>query len=260
MMGLLIRLGATTLQSLAGLGRLVLFVPSLLWALLPALPRFRLIFKQIMVLGVRSLLIILIAGFFIGAVLSLQGYTNLVAFGAEASLGVVVALSLIRELGPVLTALLYVGRAGSSLTAEIGHLKATEQLTSMELMGVDPTVRVLAPRFWAGMLVVPLLTAIFTAIGILGAYGLAVTSLGIDGGIFWGQMQMRVEFWRDIWPGIIVKSVAFALVIHLIALFNGFDAVPTSEGISQALTRTVVNSSLAVLGLDFLLTAWFFGG
>jgi phospholipid/cholesterol/gamma-HCH transport system permease protein len=193
-------------------------------------------------------------------VLSLQGYNNLVGFGAEASLGTLVALSLLRELGPVISALLYAGRAGSALTAEIGLMKATEQLASMQMMAVDPFKRVLAPRFLAGFFALPLLAAIFTAIGILGGYFVAVEQLGVDGGAYWSQMQSKVDFYEDVVNGVVIKSVVFSLVANWIALFEGYDTEPTAEGIGRATTRTVVNTSLAVLGLDFVLTALLFGG
>jgi phospholipid/cholesterol/gamma-HCH transport system permease protein len=209
---------------------------------------------------VRSLPIILVSGLFVGMVLSLQGYNNLVGFGAEASLGTLVALSLLRELGPVISALLYAGRAGSALTAEIGLMKATEQLASMQMMAVDPFKRVLAPRFLAGFFALPLLAAIFTAIGILGGYFVAVEQLGVDGGAYWSQMQSKVDFYEDVVNGVVIKSVVFSLVANWIALFEGYDTEPTAEGIGRATTRTVVNTSLAVLGLDFVLTALLFGG
>jgi phospholipid/cholesterol/gamma-HCH transport system permease protein len=191
-------------------------------------------------------------------VLALQGYTVLVDYGAEDSLGPLVALSLLRELGPVVTALLFAGRAGSALTAEIGLMKATEQLSSLEMMAVDPLKRVVAPRFWAGMISMPLLAMIFSAVAILGAHIVGVDWLGIDSGSFWSIMQSQVSFEKDILNGAI-KSVVFAFVVTWIALYKGYDCVPTSEGISKATTQTVVQSSLAVLGLDFVLTAIMFG-
>jgi phospholipid/cholesterol/gamma-HCH transport system permease protein len=188
----------------------------------------------------------------------LQGYNTLVDFGAEESLGVVVALSLVRELGPVVTALLFAGRAGSALTAEIGLMKATEQLSAMEMMAVDPIRRVLAPRFLAGFISMPLLAAIFSAVGILGGYFVGVGLLGVDDGAYWSQMQDKVDMYDDIHNGII-KSLVFGVVVTWIAIFEGNDAIPTSEGVSRATTRTVVHSALAVLGLDFILTALMFG-
>jgi hypothetical protein len=216
-----------------------------------------LLIKQLYVLGVQSLLIILLSGLFIGMVLGLQGYVILVDFAAETSLGQLVALSLLRELGPVVTALLFAGRAGSALTAEIGLMKATEQLSSLEMMAVDPLRRVIAPRFWAGIIAMPILAVIFTAIGIWGGHLVGVDWKGVDGGSFWSAMRSAVDV-SDLLNGFI-KSVVFAFAVVWIALFNGYDCVPTSEGISQATTRTVVHASLTVLGLDFVLTAMMFG-
>ena len=200
----------------------------------------------------------MLSGLFIGMVLSLQGYVILVDFGAEGALGQMVALSLLRELGPVVTALLFAGRAGSALTAEIGLMKATEQLSSMEMMAVDPLKRVIAPRFWAGVISMPMLAMIFMAVGIWGGQLVGVDWKGIDHGSFWSAMQASVELGQDIGNSMI-KSLVFAITVTWIALFNGYDAIPTSEGISRATTRTVVHSSLAVLGLDFVLTALMFG-
>lgn len=219
---------------------------------------FPLLITQLNAIGVRSLAIIVVSGLFIGMVLSLQGYLVLTGSGAETSLGQMVALSLLRELGPVVTALLFAGRAGSALTAEIGLMKATEQLSSLEMMAVDPLRRVIAPRFWAGVISMPLLAMIFIAVGIWGGQLVGVDWKGIDYGSFWALMQSSVELGYDIGNSLI-KSLAFAVTVTWIALFNGYDAVPTSEGISQATTRTVVHSSLAVLGLDFILTALMFG-
>ena len=214
--------------------------------------------KQLYSVGVQSLLIIIVSGLFIGMVLGLQGYLILTTYSAEASLGMMVALSLLRELGPVVTALLFAGRAGSAVTAEIGLMKATEQISSMEMMAVDPLRRIVAPRFWAGIISMPLLTAIFVAVGIWGGSVVGVDWKGIDSGFFWSAMQGSVDFHTDL-VNCMIKSVVFAITIMWIALFNGYDAIPTSEGISRATTRTVVHSSLAVLGLDFVLTALMFG-
>lgn len=219
---------------------------------------FPLLIKQLYVLGVQSLLIILLSGLFIGMVLGLQGYVVLVDFSAETSLGQLVALSLLRELGPVVTALLFAGRAGSALTAEIGLMKATEQLSSLEMMAVDPLRRVIAPRFWAGLISMPILAIIFIAVGIWGGSLVGVDWKGVDSGSFWSVMQSSVTWSNDILNGVI-KSLCFAIVVVWIALFNGYDCLPTSEGISKATTKTVVNASLAVLGLDFVLTAIMFG-
>jgi phospholipid/cholesterol/gamma-HCH transport system permease protein len=259
MMASLAELGRFALDRLARLGRANLFLLQLLRALSFLFRRPGLLVKQLHTVGVLSLPIILVSGLFVGMVLGLQGYANLVDFGATSSLGTVVALSLIRELGPVLTALLYAGRAGSALTAEIGLMRATEQLASMQMMAVDPFPRVLAPRFLAGCIAVPLLTGIFTAVGILGGYLVAVVQLGVDGGSFWAQMQAKVQLFADVGNGVVIKSTVFGLVANWIALFEGYQAQPTSEGVSLATTRTVVDTSLAVLGLDFLLTALMFG-
>ncbi|HBO23085.1 lipid asymmetry maintenance ABC transporter permease subunit MlaE [Providencia sp.] len=217
-----------------------------------------LLMKQLYAVGVQSLLIIAVSGLFIGMVLGLQGYLVLTTFSAEASLGMMVALSLLRELGPVVTALLFAGRAGSALTAEIGLMKATEQISSLEMMAVDPLRRVIAPRFWAGFISMPLLSLIFVAVGILGGAIVGVDWKGIDEGYFWASMQSSID-WRLDLVNCVIKSLVFAFTVTWIALFNGYDAVPTSEGISQATTRTVVHASLSVLGLDFILTALMFG-
>ena len=252
-------LGAATIRSVTGFGRAGIMLFGAILGKPDPRRGFGLLVKQLYVIGVMSLLIILVSGLFIGMVLALQGYTVLVKFGAEQMLGPLVALSLLRELGPVVTALLFAGRAGSALTAEIGLMKATEQLSSMEMMAVDPLRRIIAPRFWAGVISMPLLALIFTAVGILGGHLVGVDWLGVDGGGYWSAMQANVDFEQDILNGVI-KSVVFALIVTWIALHKGFDAVPTSEGISQATTQTVVTSSLAVLGFDFILTAVMFGG
>lgn len=217
-----------------------------------------LLMKQLYAVGVQSLLIVAVSGLFIGMVLGLQGYLVLTTFSAEASLGMMVALSLLRELGPVVTALLFAGRAGSALTAEIGLMKATEQISSLEMMAVDPLRRVIAPRFWAGFISMPLLSLIFVAVGILGGALVGVDWKGIDEGFFWASMQSSID-WRLDLVNCVIKSLVFAFTVTWIALFNGYDAIPTSEGISQATTRTVVHASLSVLGLDFVLTAMMFG-
>ncbi len=250
-------LGASTLASLATLGRSVQFLVRVAGGLDELARRPSLLVQQMHAVGVLTLVIIMVSGVFVGMVLALQGYYTLVDFGAEQSLGVLVALSLTRELGPVVTALLFAGRAGSSLTAEIGLMKATEQLAGMEMMAVDPERRVIAPRLLAALLSLPLLAAIFTLLGILGAYLVGTAMLGIDGGSFWSQMQAQVSFADDILNGMI-KSVLFGLVAGWIAVFNGYDCMPTSHGVSRATTRTVVMTSLVVLGLDFVLTALMF--
>lgn len=220
---------------------------------------FPLLVEQLFSVGVLSLLIIVLSALFIGLVVGLQGYNTLEKFGASAQLGQLVALSVVRELGPVVTALLFAGRAGSALTAEIGLMKATEQLDSMEMMGVDPLWRVIWPRFWAGFISMPVLATIFSAVAIFGGYLIGVQWLGVDGGSFWGNMQASVDFHEDIISGVI-KSIVFGFVVTWIAVFQGYDTVPTAEGIGRATTRTVVYSSLAVLGLDFVLTAVMMGG
>lgn len=217
-----------------------------------------LLLRQIYAVGVLSLAIIVVSGLFIGMVLGLQGYTILSDYGSEDAIGQMIALTLVRELGPVVTALLFAGRAGSALTAEIGLMKATEQLSSLEMMGVDPLRRVVAPRLWAGFITMPLLAVIFSAVGIWGGMLVGVDWLGVFEGSFWGNMQASVSFAEDVLNGII-KSIVFGFFCTWIAVFQGYDCVPTSAGISSATTKTVVYSSLAVLGLDFILTAVMFG-
>lgn len=221
--------------------------------------RFQLTVKEIYFSGVLSLIIILVSGLFVGMVLGLQGYETLQKYGSESALGTLVALSLVRELGPVLAALLFASRAGSAITAEIGLMKATEQIVAMEMMAVDPIARVVAPRFWGGVISMPLLAAMFSAIGVFGGYIVGVVLIGVDEGSFWSQMQAAVDFRADIVNGVI-KSCVFGIAVTAIALFEGYDAPPTAEGVSHATTRTVVTSSLAVLALDFILTAFMFRG
>ncbi|MCE0760402.1 lipid asymmetry maintenance ABC transporter permease subunit MlaE [Marinobacter sp. G11] len=219
---------------------------------------FPLLLRQLYFVGVLSLAIVVVSGLFIGMVLGLQGYTILSDYGSEAAIGQMIALTLVRELGPVVTALLFAGRAGSALTAEIGLMKATEQLSSMEMMGVDPLRRVIAPRLWAGFIAMPVLAMIFSVVGIWGGMLVGVDWLGVFEGAFWGNMQSSVDFVDDVLNGVI-KSVVFGFVCAWIAVYQGYDCVPTSAGISSATTKTVVYSSLAVLGLDFVLTAVMFG-
>lgn len=252
-------LGRTAVNFFELSGQTSIFLLRALIARPKPLIGFKLLVPQLYSVGVLSLVIIVISGLFIGMVLGLQGYTILVKFSAEQALGQLVALSLVRELGPVVSALLFAGRAGSALTAEIGLMKTTEQLSSMEMMGVDPLRRVISPRFWAGQISMPLLALIFTAVAIYGGYVVGVKWLGVDGGAFWANMQTSVDFYEDVVNGII-KSVVFGTVITWIAVYQGFECPPTSEGISRATTRTVVYSSLAILGLDFFLTAVMFGG
>ncbi|GAB4295866.1 MAG: lipid asymmetry maintenance ABC transporter permease subunit MlaE [Methylophaga sp.] len=258
MIKLIRRLGRWGLGSFERLGRAHLFLMHILAGVPGLFLRLSLVIQQVYSVGVLSLMIILISGLFVGMVLGLQGYNTLVDFGAEESLGVLVSLSLVRELGPVVSALLFAGRAGSALTAEVGLMKSTEQLSGMEMMAVDPVRRVIAPRFLAGLFSMPLLAAIFSAVGILGAFLVGHGLLGVDDGAFWSQMQAKTDFYDDILNGVI-KSVVFGFVVTWIALFEGYDAAPTSEGVGRATTRTVVHSAFAILGLDFVLTALMFG-
>jgi phospholipid/cholesterol/gamma-HCH transport system permease protein len=251
-------LGRRGCDVLEALGRSALFLAQAAVGA-PSREGWYLWLRQMHFVGVLSLAIVIVSGLFIGMVLALQGYTILVDFGAEQALGQMVALSLLRELSPVVAALLFAGRAGSALTAEIGLMKATEQLTSMEMIGVDPLRRVVAPRLWAGFVALPLLTIGFSVVGVYGGYLVGVEWLGVFEGSYWGNMQASVDFIDDVGNGMI-KSLVFALVVTWIAVFQGYDLVPTAEGISRATTRTVVYSSLAVLGLDFVLTAVMFGG
>lgn len=256
-LGLLARIGAGVRQQLIQTGagtRLLLRLAALLG---PALRRPRLIGDQIHFLGNYSLAIIGVSGLFVGFVLGLQGYYTLQRYGSAEALGLLVALSLVRELGPVVTALLFAGRAGTALTAEIGLMKAGEQLSAMEMMAVDPVRRILAPRFWAGLITMPLLAAVFSAVGILGGWLVGVVMIGVDSGAFWGQMQSGVDWWYDLGNGML-KSLVFGIAVTFIALLEGYTAKPTPEGVSRATTRTVVVASLTVLGLDFLLTATMF--
>ena len=252
-------LGHTALGFAENLGRASLF----LWHTLVRKPRmsksFPLLIEQLFSVGVLTVVIVVLSGLFIGMVVGLQGFNTLDKFGASQQLGQLVALSVVRELGPVVSALLFAGRAGSALTAEIGLMKTTEQLASMEMMGIDPLWRVISPRFWAGFITTPILAILFSAVAIFGGYLVGVEWLSVDGGSFWGNMQASVDFYDDIMNGVI-KSIVFGFVITWIAVFQGYDTVPTAEGISRATTRTVVYSSLAVLGLDFVLTAVMMGG
>ncbi len=250
-------LGAWVIDVVGGWGRAGLFLSHTLAAVILVLRRFGLVVQQLFSVGVLTLVIVLVSGLFVGMVLALQGYNTLVDFGAESQLGLVVALTLTRELGPVLTALLFAGRAGSALTAEIGLMKATEQLAAMEMMAVDPIERVIAPRFLAGFLSMPLLAALFTLVGVAGGHLVGVGLLGVDSGVYWSSMQEGVDAYDDIFNGVL-KSLVFGFVVTWIAVFEGYDATPTSEGVSRSTTRTVVGSSLAVLGLDFVLTSLMF--
>ncbi len=258
LLGSIEKLGRVTLSSVQRLGRANIFLLQVLAGLTGMLRRPSLLIKQLYSVGVQTLIIIIVAGLFVGMVMGLQSYYALVDFGAEDSVSVMVVLSLLRELGPVVTALLFAGRAGSALTAEIGLMKATEQLSGMEMMAVNPVERVVAPRFLAGFISMPLLAAIFSAVGVIGAYLVAVELLGLDSGAFWSQAQAKVDLYDDLGNGMI-KSLVFGFVVAWIAVFEGYDCIPTSEGLGQATTRTVVYSSLAILGLDFILTALMFG-
>ena len=250
-------LGRFSLAWLRALGHAAFFFVDLLRFIPAALRRFSLVVTQIHAIGNRSLVIILASGLAVGFVLALQMYYALVAYGAAESLGLIVNLALVRELGPVVTALLFAGRAGTSLTAEIGLMKAGEQLSAMELMAVDPRARVLVPRFIGGMVSMPVLAALFSAIGIIGAFIVAVMLIGVDSGNFWSIMQSRVDVWRDVGNGIF-KSVVFGVICTFVALYQGYEAQATPEGVANATTRTVVISSLGVLAMDFVLTALMF--
>jgi phospholipid/cholesterol/gamma-HCH transport system permease protein len=223
----------------------------------PSFKRFSLVRDQVHFLGNHSLAIIVVSGLFVGFVLGLQGYRILVDYGSTEALGQMVALSLVRELGPVVAALLFAGRAGTSLTAEIGLMKAGEQLSAMEMMAVDPIRRILAPRFWGGVIAMPLLAAVFSAVGVMGGWLVGVVMIGVDPGAFWSQMQGGVDVWKDVGNGV-VKSIVFGFTVSFVALLQGYEAQATPEGVSSATTRTVVMASLAVLGLDFILTAMMF--
>jgi len=249
--------GFSARRQLADLGQGARLFVRLLFTLFSSLKRFGLIRDQIHFLGNYSLAIIAVSGLFVGFVFGLQGYYTLQRYGSSEALGLLVTLSLVRELGPVVTALLFAGRAGTSLTAEIGLMKAGEQISVMEMMAVDPVLRILAPRFWAGVITMPLLAAVFSAMGIIGGWVVGVLMIGVDAGSFWSQIQGGVDVWKDVGNGVI-KSVVFGFTVTFIALLQGFEAQPTPEGVASATTRTVVVASLSVLGLDFILTALMF--
>ncbi len=251
--------GHNTIDSVLRLGYAARFIVLTLLHSGTSFRRPRLIIRELYFSGVLSLIIILVSGLFVGMVLGFQGYQTLKTYGSESALGVLVALSLVRELGPVVSALLFASRAGSAMTAEIGLMKTTEQLSAMEMMAVDPIARVVAPRFWAGVISMPLLAALFSAMGVYGGYLIGVVLIGVDEGSFWSQMQSAVDFREDVVNGVI-KSCVFGVAVTWIALFEGYDSPPTAEGVSGATTRTVVTSSLAILGLDFVLTAFMFRG
>jgi phospholipid/cholesterol/gamma-HCH transport system permease protein len=250
-------IGFAVRSKLADIGSATRLFVQLLGLFGATFARAKLVVDQLFFIGNRSLSIITVSGLFVGFVLALQGYYTLQRYGSAEAVGLLVALSLVRELGPVVTALLFAGRAGTSLTAEIGLMKAGEQLSAMEMMAVDPVKRVLAPRFWAGVIAMPLLAAVFSAVGVLGGWLVAVPLIGVDEGSFWSQMQGGVDVWSDVGNGIL-KSLVFGLTVTFIALLQGYACRPTPEGVSAATTRTVVMASLAVLGLDFVLTAMMF--
>ncbi len=259
MMAWIARLGHWGLLCCGDLGRSGVFLFHTLFRRPRFIKTFPLLLEQLYVVGVLSLSIIVVSSLFIGMVVGLQGYHTLNKFSAAQQLGQLVALSVVRELGPVVTALLFAGRAGSALTAEIGLMKATEQLASMEMMGVDPLWRIVSPRFWAGVISMPLLACIFAVVAIFGGYFVGVQWLGVDAGSFWNNMQASVDFRVDVVNGII-KSIVFGVVVTWIAVFEGYDCKPTAAGIARSTTKTVVYASLAVLGLDFILTTMMMGG
>ena len=248
-------IGARTIEAICRVGSAALFTQQVIRYSGMAALRASLTIREVYFAGVLSLVIIAVSGLFVGMVLGMQGYDTLQVYGSEEKLGVLVALSLVRELGPVVAALLFASRAGSAITAEIGLMKATDQITAMEMMAVNPVARVVAPRFWAGVISMPLLAALFSAMGIFGAYIVGVRILGVDDGAFWSQMQSAVDFRQDVMNGVI-KSVVFGFAISAIATFEGFDSHPTAEGVSRATTRTVVHASLLVLALDLILTGF----
>ncbi|AVR87566.1 lipid asymmetry maintenance ABC transporter permease subunit MlaE [Thauera aromatica] len=251
--------GALTIDGIWRLGFATRFLAAVLLASGQSLRRIHLTIRELYFSGVLSLLIICVSGLFVGLVLGLQGYDILQRYGSADAVGVMVALSLLRELGPVIAALLFASRAGSAITAEIGLMKATEQLKAMDMMAVDPVARVVAPRFWGGVLSMPLLAALFSAMGVFGGWLITVVVIGVDDGAFWSQMQAAVEIRYDIVNGVI-KSFVFGFVVSLIAVFEGYDCHPTAEGVSRAITRTVVTSALVILALDFVLTSFMFRG
>ena len=257
MTGALAFIGRRTLETLRALGHHAFFFFDLLRNVPAALRRPFLVIAQIHAIGNLSLVIIMASGLAVGFVLALQSYYALATYGASESLGLLVNLSLVRELGPVVTALLFAGRAGTSLTAEIGLMKAGEQLAAMEMMAIDPKSRVLAPRFIGGIVAMPVLAVLFSSVGILGAYEVAVQLIGVDEGNFWSIMQNGVDVWRDVGNGI-VKSLVFGVICTFVAVYQGYETQATPEGVAHATTRTVVISSLAVLATDFVLTALMF--
>jgi phospholipid/cholesterol/gamma-HCH transport system permease protein len=259
LLDLLRGIGARTIDAVWRIGFAARFFMLVLLYSGQSFRRLHLTIREIYFSGVLSLLIILVSGLFVGLVLGLQGYETLQRYGSSEALGVLVALSLTRELGPVVAGLLFASRAGSAVTAEIGLMKTTEQLKAMDMMAVSPLARVVAPRFWGGVISMPLLAALFSAMGIFGGWLIGVMFIGVDGGAFWSQMQAAVDFRYDVLNGVI-KSVVFGVAVSLIAVFEGYDCTPTAEGVSRAITRTVVSSALAILALDFILTSFMFRG
>lgn len=259
MINLFRKLGSLTINAVWHLG----FVTRFFWLILcysgQSFTRFHLTVREVYFSGVLSLLIILVSGLFVGLILGLQSYEILQRYGSSDAMGTMVALSLLRELGPVLAGLLFASRAGSAVTAEIGLMKVTEQLKAMDMMAVNPIARIVAPRFWGGVIAMPLLAAMFSAIGVLGGWLIGVVFIGLDDGAFWSQMQAAVDFRYDVMNGVI-KSIVFGMGASLIAVFEGYDCVPTAEGVSRAITRTVVTSALVILALDFVLTSFMFRG
>ena len=249
--------GSQVINGVWRLGYASRFLASIILASGTSFRRFHLILREVYFSGVLSLIIILVSGLFVGMVLGLQGYDTLQRYGSEEALGVLVALSLVRELGPVVAGLLFASRAGSAITAEIGLMKATEQLDAMDMMAIDPIARVVAPRFWGAAISLPLLVAMFSTMGVYGGFLIGCVFIGVDTGSFWGQMQNAIDFQRDILNGVF-KSVVFGFAIALISVFEGYDSDATAEGVSRATTRTVVTSALAILGLDFILTSFMF--
>ena len=254
---LISNVGLGVREQLSQLGHAARLFFRMLAMMGPVLKRFGLVRDQIFFLGNYSLALIAVSGLFVGFVMGLQSYYALQRYGSAEAMGLLVTLSLVRELGPVITALLFAGRAGTALTAEIGLMKAGEQLSAMEMMAVDPVQRILAPRFLGGIVAMPLLASVFSAVGVMGGWFVGVVMIGVDAGSFWSQMQSGVDVWRDVGNGII-KSFVFGITVTFVALYQGFEAQPTPEGVSRATTRTVVVASLAVLGVDFLLTTLMF--
>lgn len=253
------KLGSLAIRGVWQLG----FIARFFWLILlysgQSFTRLRLTLRELYFSGVMSLLIILVSGLFVGLVLGLQGYETLQRYGSSDSLGTLVALSLVRELGPVVAGLLFASRAGSAVTAEIGLMKVTEQLKAMDMMAISPIARVVAPRFWGGVISMPLLAALFSAMGVFGGWLIGVVFIGVDDGAFWSQMRAAVDFRHDVLNGVI-KSCVFGVAVALIAVFEGYDCTPTAEGVSRAITRTVVSSALAILALDFVMTSFMFRG